>query len=567
VSGNPGTPSEIVSSPASPDARATGTPRATDALRSRLRAYWATPAGKAIAAATLLALVIRLFTLTRPGFLTSVNEYDDGVYLGASIRLLQGVLPYKDYAFVQPPGIILVGIPAALIAHLTTSAAGMAMARVATALVSTACVPLAGNLVRYRGALVTAVTCGVLAIYPADITTAHTFLLEPWMNLLCLLGANAAFRRGHLTRPGRMAWAGVALGTAGTIKYWAAAPAAVLLAFCLLSGTERGRRTVAYAGGLAAGFVIPVLPFVIGAPVTFLRSTILYQATRTGTTVPVSMKLAHLTGLIDFLSRKTGGLSLLSGASSLFASDSTANTPHSNAGWLPYAFAAVIIAVIAVAYAWKPKRPSPLEWFALITACLSSLALLFYSAFFYHYPAWAGPWIAITVGCAAGVLAGNHRYQRGLVYTAGGIIAAIALFQMYEIGGASVGTTTPISAHIPPGACVVADEVSMTISSDRFTAASPGCPDVIDSLATTLVLSHGVSIQGGALNMPTVVKGWKSILNRAQYVWVSNNSDRRIPWGQKRHVTPLWAWFTEHFTPVTAYDHSLGQLWERTPAG
>ena len=405
MSGNPGTPSETVSSPALPDARETGNARVRVGLRSRLRAYWLTPAGKAIVLATLLALLIRLFTLTRPGFLTSVNEYDDGVYLGASIRLLQGALPYKDYAFVQPPGIILIGIPAALVGQLTTSAAGMAVARVATALVSTACVPLAGNLVRYRGALVTAVTCGVLAIYPADITTAHTLLLEPWMNLLCLLGANAAFRRGHLTRPGRLAWAGVALGAAGTIKYWAAAPAAVLLAFCVLSGTERARRTRAYIGGLAAGFVIPVLPFIIGAPVMFLRSTILYQVTRDGTPVPTSMRLAHLTGLIDFLSRKTGGLSLLAGSSSLFASDSTANTPSSNAGWLPYAFAAVIIAVIAIAFAWNPKRPSPLEWFALTTACLSSLGLLFYSAFFYHYPSWAGPWIAITVGCAAGVLA------------------------------------------------------------------------------------------------------------------------------------------------------------------
>jgi hypothetical protein len=532
-----------------------------------LRAYWQTPAGKAIAAGTLLALVIRLFTLTRPGFLTSVNEYDDGVYLGASIRLLQGAMPYKDYAFVQPPGIILIGIPAAFVAHLTTSAAGMAVARVATALVSAACVPLAGNLVKYRGALVTAVTCGVLAIYPADITTAHTLLLEPWMNLLCLLGANAAFRRGHLARPGRLAWAGVALGAAATIKYWAAAPAAVLLAFCLLSGTERARRARAYIGGLAAGFVIPVLPFVIGAPMAFLRSTILYQATRAGTYVPVSLRLAHLTGLIDFLSKR-GRVALLSGSDSMFASGSTANTPSSSgAGWLPFVFAALIIAVIAVAFAWKPKRPSPLEWFALVTGVVACLAVLGYSAFFYHYPSWAGPWIAITVGCAAGVLAGKHRYQRSLVYTAGGIIAAIALFQLYEVGGLRVGTTTSISSHIPPGACVLTDEVSLTISSDRFTADSPGCPDIIDSLATTLALSHGISNQGGALRMPSVVAAWQSTLARAQYVWVSNNSDKRIPWGQKREPTQLWTWFTGHFAPVTTFHDGLGQLWKRTLPG
>jgi alpha-1,2-mannosyltransferase len=52
--------------------------------------------------ATVLA--VRLFTLTRPGFLTGVSEYDDGVYLGAAIRLTQGAVPYRDFAFVQPPG-------------------------------------------------------------------------------------------------------------------------------------------------------------------------------------------------------------------------------------------------------------------------------------------------------------------------------------------------------------------------------------------------------------------------------------------------------------------------------
>jgi hypothetical protein len=539
-----------------------GQPQAAG-IQARLRGYWLTPAGKALVLCTALALIIRLFTLTRPGFLTSVNEYDDGVYLGAAIRLLQGAMPYHDYAFVQPPGIILVAVPGALVAHLTTSAAGLAVARVMTVLASTACIPLAGNLVRYRGALVTVVTCGVLAVYPDDITTAHTLLLEPWMNLLCLVGANFAFRRGHLARPRRLLWAGIAFGAAGTIKYWAAAPAAVLLVFCLLVTSERTRRVRFYLAGLAAGFVIPVLPFAIGAPMTFLRSTILYQATRAGSSVPVSLRLAHLTGLIDFLNSR-GRISLTAGSRSMFATGSTADTSSSSAGWLPFAVAAILVAIIAVAYAWNPRRPSPLEWFALITACTASVAVLGYSAFFYHYPSWAAPWIAIVVGGAAGPLAGKHRFQRGLVYGAGAVIVCAALFEGYGIGGLRVGTTTPVSQYIPPGACVVTDEVSLTISSDRFTAARPGCPDVVDSLATTLVLSGGISDQGGALNMPSVVAAWQSILSRADYVWVSTNSDRRIPWLQKPVPSPLWVWFTQRFTPVTGKT-DLGQLFKREP--
>ncbi len=128
------------------------------------------------------------------------------MYIGGSIRMTEGQLPYLNFAFVQPPGILELMLPVALLAKVTSTVKVLALARLLTALASTACIPLVGNLVRYRGAVVTAVACGVLAVYPPDITTAHTLLLEPWMNLFCLIAMNLAFRRGHLARPS--CWAG-----------------------------------------------------------------------------------------------------------------------------------------------------------------------------------------------------------------------------------------------------------------------------------------------------------------------------------------------------------------------
>ena len=87
---------------------------------ARLRAYWLTAPGLVMLVATALAVALRLFTLTRPGYLTGITEYDDGVYLGASLRLVEGAVPYKDFAFVQPPGILLLMSPVALVAKLTT---------------------------------------------------------------------------------------------------------------------------------------------------------------------------------------------------------------------------------------------------------------------------------------------------------------------------------------------------------------------------------------------------------------------------------------------------------------
>jgi len=534
---------------------------------ARLRAYWLAPQGVAMLAATLLALVIRLYTLTRPGYLTGVTEYDDGVYLGGAIRLLQGALPYRDFAFVQPPGILLLMAPVALLSKAVGTAHAMAAARLLTVMASTTCVPLAGSLVRYRGVFVTLVTCGVLAIYPDDITTAHTLILEPWMNLCLLTGACLAFRRGHVASPRRLLWAGVAIGFAGAIKYWAALPALMLLAVCLLTGgaaRARIRRAGLYLLGVAAGFVIPVVSFFAAAPATYVRSTLLDQAQRAGSHVPVSLRLAHISGLIDFLSNR-GHFTLSAGVHSLFASGGAAATTATSAGWLPFVVVALAIAVLAAGYLWDPGRPSPLEWFVLATALAAVAAVLSYSAFFYHYPDFAAPWLAMSVGCAAGALpgifGGRARARHALIGAAGVVIVALAAFQAHEVSGLRAPVVSADRALIPAGACVVTDQTSLTIAADRFTAARPGCPLVVDALAMTLVLGNGVSVQGGAASLPHVVADWQAALARAQYVWLSPNYARRIPW------TPaLSLWFTAHFQQLTpSGGHGLGRVYEQVP--
>ncbi len=528
---------------------------------ARLRAYWLSAPGKVMLITTALAVAIRLFTLTRPGYLTGITEYDDGVYLGAALRMTEGAIPYKDFAFVQPPGILLLMTPVALVAKLTTTVKALALARLLTALASAACVPLAGNLVRYRGTVVTLVTCGVLAVYPDDITTAHTLMLEPWMNLFCLLGMNAAFRRGHVARPGRLVWAGLALGFAGAIKFWAIAPAAVLFALCLIVREDRVRRVRAYLLGLAAGFIIPVVPFLASAPMTFLRSTITDQAARTGSAVSIGVRLANLTGLIDIFNNK-GRISLNAGAHSMYAAGASANLGDSSSlGWLPVVATVALIAVVAVGYTWQNRRLSQLEWLSLVTAVLACAAILGYSAFFYHYSDFPAPWLALTLGGAAGVLAGRPALRTIVIRAVAVVILLVAVLQIRETFPLRQPSGQAMAHLIPKGACVVTDEASLTISADRFADLPPGCPDIIDALAATLVLSNGVSVQGGANQMPQVVAAWQSWLGKADYVWLSpaHGSRRRIPW------TPaLSAWFNANFAKLGSYKAGTGQLYVRT---
>ncbi|HET7246603.1 MAG TPA: hypothetical protein VFJ07_17380, partial [Streptosporangiaceae bacterium] len=110
---------------------------------------WAVPA--VIIVATLLAVGLRLYDLSRPGYLLGISEYDDGTDFGSAIRLVHGGVPYRDFIMVQPPGISLIMFPIALITKGMGTITGMAVARVFTALASAAAVPVAGLLVRHRG--------------------------------------------------------------------------------------------------------------------------------------------------------------------------------------------------------------------------------------------------------------------------------------------------------------------------------------------------------------------------------------------------------------------------------
>jgi len=541
------------------DPATAGKPADKPARRLRLAK---TPAGLAILIATALGLALRLFLVTRPGFLTSGTvEYDDGVYLGAALRLLHGALPYKDFAFVQPPGIIVVALPGALIGSLTSQATGLAAARVLSVLASTACIPLAGRLVRYRGPIACAATAGLLAVYPADVLSGRTLLLEPWMNLACLLAANAAFRDGRLKSPGWLAWAGVAFGCGVAIKFWAAFPAAVLLAVCLIARptaeASRARRAGALVGGAVGGFAVLAGPFGLADPSGFIHQTLFYQVSRVGSYSPISLRLAHLTGLIDILSRNGKVAAPGTTTHSLFAMGAEASTHTVAVGWVAYAAAIVGIALIAAGYLHGLRERTPLEWFALATAVLATAAILWYSAFFYHYPDFPAPWLAIAVGIAVGSLAclvkGSARPARLGRRVIAGVVAvvicAVAAVEARELAPAHVpASPANVSALVPVGSCLVADQISFSIAANRFTAPSANCPDVVDSLATTLALSGGVSPQGGAGQAPNVIAGWEAIFGKAQYAWLSAGAPTRIPW-----TGAFPAWFASHFHRIAAY--------------
>src|SRR5580692_2509689 len=229
-----------------------------------------------IAVCAAVAALLRLYQLARPGYLLGVTEYDDGVQFGDAVRLVNGVIPYRDFVVMQPPGSVLLMAPVAALAKVIGTAWGLAITRLLTAAADIACVVLLGLLVRHRGPVATAIACGVYAVYPDALVAAHTFLLEPWLNLFCLLGALMVFDGDRLTDGRRLAWGGVAFGFAAAIKLWALVPL-VVIGLLLL---RRPRRLIPLAGGAVAGLGAPVLPFLVLAPTGLAKDVVISQFVR-----------------------------------------------------------------------------------------------------------------------------------------------------------------------------------------------------------------------------------------------------------------------------------------------
>ena len=365
-------------------------PPAAQLARSRLAAAWRDPTTVVIAAATVLALGLRIYELSLPGYLFGLTEYDDGSYFGSAVHLVGGVLPYRDFIFVQPPGILLLMAPVALVAKVTGTAAGMAIGRVLTMLASAAGVVLVGLLVRHRGALAALIACGVLAVFPAAIAAAHTVLVEPWLVLFCLLGAVAVFDRDRLTASGRrLAWGGAAFGFAGAIEGWALVPVLVVLAISL----PWVRRALTFAAGVAAAFLIAVLPFAVLAPGRFYQSLIVAQVGHRAAVlrVPVWGRLKEMAGLSHVN---------LPGRADLLVTQLHLRM-HSTIVFTVVILVLLTVGGLAMEIAVTRRPPPPLDGFALVTSALIVLLFLLPTQFHYHFAAFLAPFLGLAIALPA----------------------------------------------------------------------------------------------------------------------------------------------------------------------
>ena len=491
---------------------------------------WGIPGVRAaIISTSLIGLALRLWILFLPG-LMSITQYDDGPYFGSAVRLIHGVLPYRDYAFVQPPGITELMSPAALESYLGGTAWALVMARFLCVFAGTAAVVLAGFLVRHRGALAVLLTGGIIAIYPPAAASARTVLLEPWLVLFCLAGAVAVFDGDWLTsRTRRLAWGGVAFGLGGAIKVWAIVPVLVIVVLCL----PHVRRAAVFAAGVVAGFLIPVLPIAIAAPGRFYDNVVVAQLAEDRAADP----------RLDALQLDAGH----------FQDAYSCHRDHAG----DHRGGIVIAAHIAASFVTR-RLPAPLDWFALVSAALIVAMFLWLPYYAAHYAAFLGPFLALSVALPVARLAeglASRRAARDQPVARPATPCRQARRSCSDCraggrgraGGAADALDGPlrrpaVTLRLIPGRLRAHRLGRLPPHRRPVQLHVPGCSQMVDSLGTDLALGDGRRPGSGAGQVPAVSQAWRQAFSTAGWVLLTPISSVRIPWNPA-----LLAYFHSHF--------------------
>lgn len=466
----------------------------------------------------LVSLAFSAWEFTRPGVL---GLYDTGVYLGASMQLLSGHFPYEGYAFVQPPGILLLYAPAALIGRLLGTDQAVLVVRGMGALVTAANAMALAWIVRRGGRVAMSVAGFGLALAPIAVATSTSAYLEQYSVAFVLVALIVVFsgpRAALTSSTARLATAGVLVGVAGSIKVWAFFP---LVALCACVVGSQAKRVWWVLLGAAGGFCAVVLPFALAAPSTFFHDVLVSQLDRASTWFDDAGVATRLVGLTGF-----GGTSF-----------------NLHPAGVEIVFVALLVAG-AVVVAWR--RPvDALVTFFYLASVLSVAGILVAPVYLLHYPVFALPFVvgflallvALVVTVARARLSHwlSSRWSRRLLAVVGvlalaslvvGVVASSISFYSDELRSVDgpYDEVSVLDRYIPPGSCVLYSDPGLGLLADRYGADVTRCPPVVDPEGI-LVAHHDEVGQP----TPEVRALWESYFHEARYVVLSDELFGFVP--------------------------------------
>ena len=334
-----------------------------------------------------VAFVVRALPLFRGAGLDGHLGYDDGVYFGAAVALTNGVLPYRDFLLLHPPGIAVLLSPFALIAGATSDATGFAVARLAFMALGAVNAGLvtvvAGRYGRRAGLLGGRAVRGL--VRRGARRAGRPILIGPRDARCCSM---AMLVIG--SPPGRSPYVAAhavagrrCLGAAAAIQVWAVLPVAVIGAMIALDCAGASR-----AGPMATDVGL------LGRGGGGVRGRYASAVLRGG-----SGRSSSATCFIDQLARPSLGVTLADAPARARGALEPGRRRHRacwRSWWSSLSRSSACGAIVIVAAGSRP-RGCGVRW-----SSIEAAYLLVAPNFFSHYSAWMAP-------------AGGHRARNGRV--------------------------------------------------------------------------------------------------------------------------------------------------------
>ncbi len=400
----------------------------------------------AIAIPAIIAVVAfgsRLTSLLHMGGFHHLMGYDEGVYFGASTGLVHGLMPYRDFVFVHPPGILVLLSPLAALSHFTSDTTGWTGARLAIMVVGAVNAILVYFIAR-RVSLVAALVAGALyAVWSPAVWVERTTMLEAFI-LLGTLTALWAIRDSHETTR-RLVLGGAFLGLASSVKLWGLVPLAVIVIWLLLS---RAWKAAGWVAASAASVILVILgPFFALAPRRMIEMTILGQINRGG-----------------------GGTSRLARVGRMLNIDIHQLVVHPRLLQIAAVVSALIV-VAAVVACWR-WLPITRLWSSLLV--VQGLVLLSTPVYFKGYSSFIAPALLLVLGSGAGLawhqLASHRHLPRAVGITALWALIVVAVVVSIDrsdvketLDHAGIAAAKPL---IKDARCVGSDSAGMLVLSN-----------------------------------------------------------------------------------------------------
>ena len=392
------------------------------------------------------------------GGLHALLGYDEGVYFGASTSFVSGLMPYRDFVLVHPPGSVVLLSPFGLLGKLTSDSTGWAAARIFVMLLGALNTALVFVIARRISLVAAVVAGGLYAVWAPVVHVERTTMLEAFI-LTAIVVALWALRTPRETT-WRLALAGSFLGLGAATKLWGLVPLAVVVAWMLFCRAWKSAGITAAFSAVA--FAVIVVPFAAMDPNRMFDLVIRAQ-----------------------MGRGRGGTHTMDRLARMFNLD-VSSVAASGRAVTVVGLLALLLVLAAMAMAWW-KAPTSRLWVSLLGVQLAVLMVV--PVYFDGYSSFITPALMLVAGTTTATVWSMFGHWpgwpaavlRGLLVAALVVIVGVSGYRALQPTRELKPHLAAISRITGTAQCVGADSAGLLVLTDTLTRnIARGCPTVLD---------------------------------------------------------------------------------------